>query len=532
MSLRRSLVAVTALIGIGAVSALGCSSEAGDDVGDTEGAATPDNKSTAPISSFEQAQTCDLLMKSRAGFRDADLAEGMLRWQCGDVPDVTTSKCEENLELLRQAEAEGKNVQMKRDQALRFCGDGLGQEYCEYNAIAKGQIVNVPSALNKAGVKDSDTVQCVFTSIYSDSMEDQTAQYRDFAGGKLVSSGALAGVTADTKLEPRAEGMRQGVNSRGAADTLLADCAHLATQKSHQGPDGKAIDHAAVWADAQRQTACYRAYVSAQTAGNKDLVSKLEQACGGAKIMVAPSIDPTTGQAWKTKAGRALSEGEIDCKRTADPDIKSACKPHFLGVDLSKDANWAKAAALGVTVDEQNDADRDVSSCVMVKYAENGGVPWRNSDPTICGRAFRVASECGATGFGGIPGGGNLQSTELRFDGFEMRGWANRLQLPNGCKYAIKADGTACSAEDSAAGKCYTRMVVCTPAASDVKAYKTQKKPLQELCKDKFGPNVAMQAPVGLLVQGNLRTDTPFCKAFAEGSSKIKAAVLGGAKKN
>jgi hypothetical protein len=490
--LRRSLVALFALTGI-AIPVVGCSSSTADDIGDQEGAVTPDTKGSAAVAAFEQAATCDNLFKDRAAFRDADLAEGVLRWKCGDVPDVTMSACETNLEKLREAEAKGKPVDAARDQALEACGDGLGQEYCEYNAVAKGYIVNSPAAVKTAGLKDSDVVQCLFTSTYSDVMEDASADYRAMLGRKIAASGALQGVTADTKLEPRASGMRQWVNSRTAADMLLSDCVKLANEPSHQIRGGGTMDHKAVYADSQRQVACYRKWSEATSKGDKTLAEKLATACGGPLVKM------------RSPEGKEVT--------------------HRKGVDLAKADNWAKATALGVAVDEASDADRDLSACVMIRYAEHGGVAWRNSDPTICARAFRVANECGVTSFASIPEGGVASDPTpqgLRWDGFEMMGWTNRKVLPTGCKYVMQPSGAACSPADAQAGKCYSRAVACTPNANDVKAYKSQGRSLQELCKEKFAQNVAMQAPVGLLAQGTLREETPFCKAFAAGSRKIK----------
>jgi hypothetical protein len=402
------------------------------------------------------------------------------------------------LEKLRQAEANGKPVDSARDQALEDCGDGLGQEYCEYNAIAKGQIVNSPAAVKSAGLKDSDVVQCLFTSVYSDSLGDSTPQYRDLIEKKILKSGPLQGVTQASDLEPRAVGMRQWVNSRAAADTLLRDCANLAIQPSHEIRGGGTLDHKAVYTDTQRQVACYRKWSEATAAGDTARAEKLATACGGPLVTM------------RTPEGKEVK--------------------HRKGVDLAKAENWAKAAALGVAVDNPSDADLDLAACTMVRYAEHGGVAWRNSDPTICARAFRAANECGYTGFIPIPQGGVASDPApagLRWDGFEIKGWTNRTVLPTGCKYVMKADGAACSPQDAQAGACYTRLVACTPNANDVKTYKQQGRSLQELCKEKFGQNLAMQAPVGLLAQGEGRTDTPFCKAFTDGANKIKAAVYG-----
>jgi hypothetical protein len=147
------------------LAGVGCSAAPGDDgTGDEDvvtGAATPAQNDIV----FEQVKTCDNLFKDRAAFRDVDLQEGVLRWKCGDVDGVTISKCEDDLALLAAEEAKG-NVDQKRRETLSQCGNGYGQEYCEYNAVSKGNIVNGVKA--GQALKDADVVQCVFTSVQSD----------------------------------------------------------------------------------------------------------------------------------------------------------------------------------------------------------------------------------------------------------------------------------------------------------------------------------------------------------------------------
>jgi hypothetical protein len=88
-----------------------------------------------------------------------------------------------------------------------------------------------------------------------------------------------------------------------------------------------------------------------------------------------------------------------------------------------------------------------------------------------------------------------------------MQGWTNRATLPTGCKYATLDNAP------------YANVVICTAGAQDVKNYRTQKKPLQTLCRDKFGINVAMQAPMGLLANlSAAKEETSFCKAFVAGA--------------
>ncbi len=155
---------VLGLVTTALLAGVGCSA-AQDDGGDDEdavtGAATPAQNDIV----FEQVKTCDNLFKDRAAFRDVDLQQGVLRWKCGDVDGVSISKCEDNLALLAAEEKKGSVTEERRNE-LSECGDGYGQEYCEYNAVSKGNIVNTPK--NAKALKDSDVVQCVFTSVQSD----------------------------------------------------------------------------------------------------------------------------------------------------------------------------------------------------------------------------------------------------------------------------------------------------------------------------------------------------------------------------
>jgi hypothetical protein len=413
------------------LSSVGCSAAPDEDETEEDdvvtGASTPSQNSIV----FEQVKVCDNLFKDRAAFRDADLEEGVLRWKCGDVDGVSISKCESNLALLAAEEKKGSVTEARRE-ALSECGNGYGQEYCEYNAVAKGNIVNAVKSAK--ALKDTDVVQCVFTSVQSD-FKGKLGSPEAFADD-LASKLKSQLISAERIPEGRVAGMKQGVNSRGAADTLIEDCANLA--KTGEKTFAK---------DADRQVLCYNAWSKAKAADK----TKLEKACKG--------------------------------------------------VDLSNDANWAK---VGIPATALTDADRDLSSCTMVLNAENGGVSWRNSDPTICARSYRAARECNVN-FKKI---GSVAPT---FAGFSMQGWTNRNTLPTGCKYA--------SLENAP----YANVVLCTAGAQDVKNYRTQKKPLQTLCRDKFGVNVAMQAPIGALANlSAAKEETPFCKAFVAGARKAQ----------
>ena len=326
-------------------------------------------------------------------------------------------------------------VQARRN-TLRACGEGFGQEYCEYNAVSKGNVVNAVKSAAKMGA--ADTVQCVFTSVHSDFQgtlgdpEKIADSFSTQLKPQLVS--------AERVPEGRVSAMKQGVNSRGAADTLISDCANLAK-------DTKLAKNA------ERQVQCYNLWVKSPSAAEK--------------------------VRWE-----------------------KACK----SIDLSDDAAWAKS---GVKEAALSDADRDLAACTMVLKAQHGGVSWRNSDPSICGRSYRAAHECNVT-FKGIG------EVAPQFPGFSMQGWTNRDTIP-GCTSAKIGDAPS------------KNVVICNANPQDVKTYRAQKRPLQTLCRDKFGDQVAMQAPIGLLANlGDAKEETPFCKAFVAGAKHAQSPTPAG----
>lgn len=413
---------------IGAGILLGCSTEgSGEDADAVENAATPANVDDV----FEQVKICDNLFKDRAAFRDVDLAQGVLRWKCGDVDKVTISGCEDDLDKIAARERQ-TNVDADRASKLSECGDGYGQEYCEYNALAQGNVVNTVTAAKS--LKDADAVECVFTSVHSDARGANSSEYH-----KSLASSLASQVSAPERdLEGRVAGMKQGVNSRSAADTLIKDCSELG-----------ASTNAALHRNAERQVRCYHAWSTARSEADKKKIAR-------------------------------------NC---AD-------------VDLGDDAAFARTG-----LDESSalsDADKDLAACTMVLKAKHGGVSWRNSDPSICARAYRATHDCNVDFK-------KIGEVAPDFPGFSMMGWTNRDILPPGCKYA-NIDGAS-----------FKHVVVCTPNPQDVKAYRTQKKPLQQLCRDKFGLNVAMQAPMGALANlSQAKTDGEFCSAFVAGAKKAQ----------
>jgi hypothetical protein len=444
------------------VLAAGCSSE--EEEADASEDAVSANAPQGPCGAtpcgatndYEQAKTCDKLFEAHAEIRQADLDEGVVRWKCGDVDGVVQPE--------------------------------LGQEYCEYHAVAvdaKSKTSIVVDNGNDLGKAKSKTVQCLYTSTYGDirgrgdaignfiikdekSAAADVAHVADVAAalsssslgplatitveGRLASGGRNGPVVKRTLADRPATGMYGRFNTRGAATALINDCANAAA-----GPSTAA----------DRTAACYRAAKAATTAGDGSKATALETAC--------------------------------------------------TGVDLTTDANWAKIAKLGVKLaDATDDAafqnEKDIAACVRTK--DGGGVAWRNSDPTICARSLRAASECGTT-FGQLP-------DEPGFiDGFEMTGWNGRSLEGTGCRYV------------KVAGQEYRQMVLCTPPPAEIeKAITRTKRPLQQVCNDLFGNVVAMQAPIGAIATPKADAKGAFCGSFNKGVAAIKASLAKSPAKN
>lgn len=351
-----------------------------------------------PRTTFEQGKVCSNVLKARAGFREVDLEQGVLRWNCGDVNGVTVPD--------------------------------LGQEYCEFHAVLNGKLVDRTPARPAA----DEVVECLFTSVFRDAKgsEEATNEYEM----KLAEQVAPQLKKAES-IDPTATVMQVGFNSREAARVLIDDCSGL-------GRTGQL--------DARRQAACV--------------------------------------VAWSA----------------ADPSKKAQLQAACDGVDLSTPEGFAKAQELGVTpTDDEN--ERDLAACILVKSAPNGGVGWRNSDPSICARTARAAG-CGYE-FSAIP---------EAVTGFELKGWTNRDALPVGCRYL--------EVDEGGSKKVFPHLVVCTANKTDVDDYNRARKPLQLMCRDKFGINLALQAPLRALANKNAAfnpTETPlFCNAFAGGGSKAE----------
>ena len=358
-----------------------------------------------PPTMFDQAKVCTNALRSRAGFREVDLAEGVLRWNCGDVNGVTVPD--------------------------------LGQEYCEFHALLNGRVVDDAVVRPEAG----DAVECLFTSVFADAKGSEGAmgQYRAMLAKQVAPQLKKA-----ASVESAVTTMQVYFNTRNAARYLIEDCAMVGREQQ---------------LDAQRQAACVVAWSAADEARKADL--------------------------------------ELAC----------------MGVDLSTDRGFAKAHALGVTPKLEDENERDLAACTLVKRAPRGGRGWRNSDPSICGRTARAAA-CGYD-FADIPDSAT---------GFELKGWTNRDALPVGCRYLEVNEG--------AGKKVFPYLVACVASAADVDEYNRARKPLQMMCRDKFGINLALQAPLRALTTKDASftsTETAaFCDAFAGASDRAGVEPGGG----
>jgi hypothetical protein len=173
------------------------------------------------------------------------------------------------------------------------------------------------------------------------------------------------------------------------------------------------------------------------------------------------------------------------------------------GKDLGDAARWAKVEKLGAkVVTDEKDKDferhRDLAACIRTRAA--GGVDWRNSDPLICARVTRAVAEC-KTFFNAVPD---------EVEGFTFTGWINRA-LPPGCRRA-KVDG-----------KEHGQLVLCDASAAESEDIPTNPEwssDLRSFCRERFGNDLVMQAPLRALQKSEPKTETKFCSLYAGKSEK------------
>jgi hypothetical protein len=188
--------AALASIALATVAAACSSADDGATVGDEDNIVPADADTL-----FDGAAVCDQTLKRHVSVREGDLAQGTIRWACADVKGVE--------------------------------GDDRGQEYCEYHAVQNGAKVTAVSDIDV-----EKPLYCYFTSVYYDVDGGSTPGERDAKLAAELSKPENLGA----KVDPDLVRMKDKVNSRGAATTLIRDCAGIK-------PD----------LNEERQVACYTA---------------------------------------------------------------------------------------------------------------------------------------------------------------------------------------------------------------------------------------------------------------------------------
>ncbi|MBL8739717.1 MAG: hypothetical protein JNK04_01450 [Myxococcales bacterium] len=188
---------------------------------------TGDEQNVVPSGSetpFELAGLCQENIQRHITVRQQELADGVVRWQCGDRPGVDGA-------------------------------DDRGQEYCEYFAVSNGKRVD-----NFADADPSKPLSCFFTSVYMDVAPGTT---RDAALAKELAKKENLNAKVDKGLVR----MKGKFNSRGAATTLVVDSINVEKNKNDE-----------------RQAACFLASIDPK---NKANAEKLKEACNGVDLSVS-----------------------------------------------------------------------------------------------------------------------------------------------------------------------------------------------------------------------------------------------------
>jgi hypothetical protein len=436
---RLSVTILSTIFG-GALLSAGCSSASDPSIDGQEGNLTPDNAATV----FDQATVCNEHLEDRKAFRDADIKDGVLRWKCGDVKGVTINR--DKAGTLVENPATG-NV------------SDLGQEYCEYHAVADGKIVDFAEDLKK--LQPTTKLSCVFTGVFKDVLEPSGGISETNALDAKVATDVAASLGSPS-VDPKVVRMHDDTNTRGAASQLISDCFNWAHIK-----DGKDVVldffHIAPskLLDARRQAACIEL---------------------------------------------ALKSGQLD------KSIASLCR----GVDLSDDSNWQKVVDKGGKVVTDADAainpegferQKDIAACATTFYLKKTLVTWRNSDPSICARTIRAVQDCGDT----FLASANVLQGAVPNDvpGFLMTGWEGH-KLPDGCRRAVVG------------GKGSDQIVICDVNQDKVKEAISSidvapVDPQVDFCHDLFANNIAMQAPMRALTLTKGTSTSAFCAAYNNG---------------
>src|SRR5262245_34421080 len=101
---------------------------------------------SATTNLFDQSEVCSLILKRHEVVRPVDMKDGAIRWNCADVPGVTSidlAKCQakrQALQDLLSKDAPQDQIDAATLEVRREC-QGFGQEYCEYHAVANGKVI-------------------------------------------------------------------------------------------------------------------------------------------------------------------------------------------------------------------------------------------------------------------------------------------------------------------------------------------------------------------------------------------------------
>jgi hypothetical protein len=165
------------------------------------------------------------------------------------------------------------------------------------------------------------------------------------------------------------------------------------------------------------------------------------------------------------------------------------------------DSTWAQAQQLGAKMlnpgDDGYDAQRDIAGCMAVRGA---GVSWRNSDPMICSRASRTASECSCE-FNAVPSA---------LPGIPFTGWVDD-QIPSSCRLA------------KVSGAPYPYLALCQltdQEVSDLPLNPQYSRSVANFCHDRFGVDLVMKLPLRALQQsGSCQQSAGFCAEYMSSST-------------
>jgi hypothetical protein len=167
---------------------------------------------------------------------------------------------------------------------------------------------------------------------------------------------------------------------------------------------------------------------------------------------------------------------------------------------LSSSSTWAQAQNLGAKILDPNedgyDLQRDIAGCMAVSDA---GVSWRNSDPMICSRVSRTASECSCQ-FNSIPN---------TLVGIPFTGWVDD-QIPSSCRLA-KVNGQP-----------YPYLALCQLSdqeVSDLPLNPQYQRSVANFCHDRFGVDLVMKLPLrALQASGSCTQSGAFCSEYMSAS--------------